>query len=166
MDQETKATALAQEIKHRWLKNISRTAPSLSRLYQLFKTGASFTSMAQQLSVERGKKINQSTVNYYWHKYFKTIFEDKDSCQRLEMGPYIPDDDLERAKRNLAAAEMKERMYDMPMDGRLNQGYAIQQETSKLYYAGQLPPNNLLNPIAWAEFIKAWQNGDFKRKKD
>ena len=53
----------------------------------------------------------------------------------------------------------------MPMDGRMNQAYAMKQERSKLYYAGQLPPNNLLNPIAWAEFIRAWQNGDFKRKK-
>jgi len=25
-------------------------------------------------------------------------------------------------------------------------------------------PNNLLNPIAWAKFIKAWKRGDFKKK--
>lgn len=76
----------------------------------------------------------------------------------------VPDDDMERAKRNLARAEMKERLDAMPMDGRQNQNYSMRQETSKLYYAGQLPPNNLLNPIAWAQFIKAWQNGEFKIK--
>ena len=72
---------------------------------------------------------------------------------------------MARAQRNLERAELKERLEPMPMDGRMNQAYAMKQERSKLYYAGQLPPNNLLNPIAWAEFIRAWQNGDFKRKK-
>lgn len=43
--------------------------------------------------------------------------------------------------------------------------FAMQQNSARLYYAGQLPPNNLLNPLAWARFIKAWKNGDFKRKK-
>ena len=76
----------------------------------------------------------------------------------------LPEDDLDRAKRNLERAEMKEKLDALPMDGRMNQSYAMKQETSKLYYAGQLPPNNLLNPVAWAEFIRAWQNGDFKRK--
>ncbi len=33
-----------------------------------------------------------------------------------------------------------------------------------LYYAGQYPPNNLLNPIAWSNFIKAWKKGDLKKK--
>lgn len=76
----------------------------------------------------------------------------------------IPDDDLERARKNLARAEMKERMDGVAPDGSLNYKYAMQQQYSKLYYAGQLPPNNLLNPIAWAKFIEAWKNGDFKKK--
>jgi hypothetical protein len=33
-----------------------------------------------------------------------------------------------------------------------------------LYYAGGTPPINLFNPIAWAQFLQAWQNGEFKRK--
>ena len=76
----------------------------------------------------------------------------------------IPDDDLERARKNLARAEMKERFEGISMDGSLNYKNQMEQQNSKLYYAGQLPPNNLLNPIAWAKFIEAWQNGDFKRK--
>ena len=77
----------------------------------------------------------------------------------------LPEDDKQRAQRNLARAEMKERMENMGMDGRENFTYAMQQRGAQLYYAGQLPPNNLLNPLAWAKFIKAWKNGDFKRKK-
>lgn len=77
----------------------------------------------------------------------------------------LPEDDKQRAERNLARAEMKERMEYMGMDGSENFTYAMQQHGAQLYYAGQLPPNNLLNPLAWAKFIKAWKNGDFKRKK-
>lgn len=95
------------------------------------------------------------TVIYPWPtvKQFKQAFVELD----------IPDDDLERARKNLALAEMKERMWNVPMDGSMNYRNYINEQTSKLYYAGQLPPNNLLNPMAWAEFIKAWKEGRFKR---
>ncbi len=74
----------------------------------------------------------------------------------------IPDDDLERAKNNLSLHEMKTRMENMPMDGSMNYKNYINNYTSKLYYIGQLPPNNLLNPLAWAQFIEAWRSGKFK----
>ena len=72
---------------------------------------------------------------------------------------------MTRADRNMARADVKEQMTGMAMDASLNYKFSMQQYQSKLYYAGQLPPNNLLNPIAWAKFIKAWKNGDFKKKK-
>jgi hypothetical protein len=78
----------------------------------------------------------------------------------------IPDDDLEIAKKNLAKAEMKERAFHMKMDGSMNYQNYIDQQTSKLYYAGQTQPISLLNPFAWAQFIKAWKEGKFKRDKD
>jgi hypothetical protein len=77
----------------------------------------------------------------------------------------IPDDDLARAQKNMERTDLKERMMGTSADGSLNYKYTMQQYQSKLYYAGQLPPNNLLNPIAWSKFIKAWKNGDFKNKK-
>ena len=77
----------------------------------------------------------------------------------------LPDDDMARATKNMAHADIKEKMVGMAMDASLNYKYATQQYQSKLYYAGQTPPNNLLNPIAWAKFIQAWQNGDFKQKE-
>lgn len=78
----------------------------------------------------------------------------------------IPDDDLAHAQRNLALEEMREEMNKIEMDGSMNYKYALQQRQNRLYYAGQLPPNNLLNPIAWANFIEAWKRGDFKKKTD
>ena len=79
---------------------------------------------------------------------------------------HIPDDDLERAKKNLALAEMKERMKKIPNDGSMNYKNYIDNISNRLYYAGQYPSNNLLNPIAWAKFIEAWREGKFKRQDD
>ncbi len=82
----------------------------------------------------------------------------------------IPDDDIEIARRNLAYMEMREiygRNYDPERygytPGQSYRNYASNQ-ADKLYYNGQTMPNNLLNPIAWAKFIKAWKRGDFKKK--
>jgi hypothetical protein len=76
----------------------------------------------------------------------------------------VPNDDEQRALKNLALAEMKERMMDMPMDGSMNYKNFIDQQVYKNYYNGQYMPINLLNPFAWAQFIKAWKEGKFKKK--
>ena len=74
----------------------------------------------------------------------------------------IPNDDYKRAMKNLSRSQLNERMKFTPMDGGLNFKWQQQQIQSKLYYAGQYPTNNLLNPIAWEKFIEAWKRGDFK----
>jgi hypothetical protein len=79
----------------------------------------------------------------------------------------VPDDDLERAKKNLEQSKLRELGQHMPMDASQNYKNTMQQQYSKLYYAGgQIPPTNILNPLAWAKFIQAWQNGDFKTSND
>lgn len=78
----------------------------------------------------------------------------------------IPDDDIATAHKNLAIEEIKKSAENYKMDGSMNYRNYINSQVDKLYYAGQAPPNNLLNPFAWAKFIKAWKNGDFKNKKN
>jgi CarboxypepD_reg-like domain len=75
----------------------------------------------------------------------------------------LADDNLARATKNLDRAALKEQMVGMAIDASLNYKYSMQENQSKLYYAGQYPSNNLLNPIAWAKFIKAWKSGAFKK---
>ncbi len=53
----------------------------------------------------------------------------------------------------------------MAMDGDENADYYMRQEAAEFYYDGQIPPMNIFNPFAWAQFIKAWKNGDFKKDK-
>jgi len=97
------------------------------------------------------------TVIYPWptQEEFKKAFVELD----------IPDDDIAIAMKNLARAEMKERVMNYQMDGSMNYKNYMQNETSKLYYAGQSTPITIFNPFAWAHFIKAWKEGKFKRKK-
>jgi hypothetical protein len=82
----------------------------------------------------------------------------------------IPDDDMEIARKNLEIMDMRDRdpkNYDperFGMNGAQNYRYYVDRQVDKMYYAGQTMPNNLLNPIAWAKFIKAWKRGDFKKK--
>ena len=73
-----------------------------------------------------------------------------------------PDDNLAIAQKNLRDERLRELAAELPMDGSGNFKFAMQQEYSRVYYAGQLRPNNLLNPIAWAKFIQAWKDGSLK----
>jgi hypothetical protein len=76
----------------------------------------------------------------------------------------IPDDDLERARKNLDPAKFKMQVDNYPMNASMNYNNYIENQTSKLYYFGQQQPFNIFNPFAWAQFIKAWKEGKFKRK--
>jgi hypothetical protein len=77
----------------------------------------------------------------------------------------IPDDDMERARKNLEREKIKEAAEKMGPDGAEIAKAHLNRQAQQYYYAGQLPPNNLLNPFAWAQFFEAWKNGDFKNKK-
>ena len=76
----------------------------------------------------------------------------------------ITDDNYAIALKNLERAELKRQMEKIGMDGKDNYYHQMQERQSRLYYAGQYPTNNLLNPIAWAKFIEAWKNGELKIK--
>lgn len=98
----------------------------------------------------------KETVIFPWptREQFKEVF--------LNMS--VPDDDLERARKNLNREEMKEQYESMAMDGSMNYKAHMQQYQSRLYWAGQYPANNLLNPFAWAQFVKMWREGKLKIK--
>lgn len=76
----------------------------------------------------------------------------------------VPADAIEIARRNNDEATRKALMMTLPIDGGEAMNAQIRQQAAKSYYSGQLPPQNIFNPVAWAEFIQAWKRGDFKRK--
>lgn len=78
----------------------------------------------------------------------------------------VPDDDYERARKNLASSKIREMAEKYPMDASMNFDYTMKLHQDQLYYIGQTQPISILNPFAWAQFIKAWKEGKFKRKKE
>jgi len=76
----------------------------------------------------------------------------------------VPDDNYEIARKNTNAATLAAMERVLPKDGREASNNYLKQASTKAYYAGQTPPQNIFNPLAWAEFIKAWKRGDYKRK--
>ena len=77
----------------------------------------------------------------------------------------VPDDQQEIARQNLSEANRRALIAVYPKDGREATDYYFRENSRKYYSAGQLPPQNIFNPLAWSEFIKAWQRGDFKKNK-
>ncbi len=77
----------------------------------------------------------------------------------------VSDDLYEIARKNTDEQTRRLLIATMPADGREAVNFQLRQQASKAYYAGQLPPMNILNPAAWADFIQAWKRGDFKSKK-
>lgn len=77
----------------------------------------------------------------------------------------LAQDDHQRAMRNLNAAEVLQRMENLPPDAGLAYHYNAAIENTRVYNQGMAPTINLFNPVAWAQFVQAWKAGDFKRKK-
>ena len=75
----------------------------------------------------------------------------------------ITNNDLARAKKNLDHDILRDQALNLHLGELGNQKYMLNQETARLYSIGQLPANNLLNPIAWKKLIKAWKDGEFKK---
>lgn len=76
----------------------------------------------------------------------------------------LPDDDLERARKNLERERLAELGEKLEIDGAEASKNYIRANSTKTYYYRQAPSQNIFNPLAWAEFIKAWKRGDFKKK--
>lgn len=80
----------------------------------------------------------------------------------IEMDPY--EDDIRRAQRQLSGKNLAAISGRLTTDASMSFSWQRQQERSQLYTRGQFPVNNLLNPVAWAQFIEQWKSGKLKRE--
>ncbi|SRR6266700_1257914 len=90
----------------------------------------------------------------------------KEQFERDFVNVQIPDDDLEIARKNTEASKRRILARTLPTDGTEGSGMLLRNNAQKYYYYGQAPPQNIFNPFAWAEFIKAWKRGDFKNQNN
>ena len=98
-----------------------------------------------------------------------TILRPRPSKAQFErdfVNTYVPADDIEIARQNNSEAVRRALIASLPADGREAVSAQMRANAQKYTYQGQVPPQNIFNPLAWAEFIQAWKRGDFKRKSD
>lgn len=101
----------------------------------------------------------------------------KEAFKEAFLALQVDDDMYDRARKNLEGQLLAEISQKMTMDGSENQKLFMQKMIAQTYYAGgqqnfqqlggpgSIPiPSTLLNPFAWAEFVKAVKRGDFKKK--
>ena len=88
----------------------------------------------------------------------------REQFERDFLATQIPDDDIEVARQNTEESKRRILARSLPADGREVANYNLRNNASRYYYAGQAPPQNIFNPFAWNEFIKAWKRGDYKKK--
>ena len=51
----------------------------------------------------------------------------------------------------------------IPVDGNESTQSFMRQNAATYYYQGQTKPIQLMNVMAWKQFIEAWKSGKFKR---
>lgn len=96
-----------------------------------------------------------------------TILKPRPSRQQFErdfVNTAVPDDEITIARGNNDAATRRVLLSTLPSDGREASNQYLRQSAQKLYYSGQVAPQNIFNPFAWNEFIKAWKRGDYRKK--
>src|SRR5882757_673801 len=94
-----------------------------------------------------------------------TIIKPRPSREQFErdfVNTPVPDDDIEIARQNTDAAKRRVLARTLPASAGEAASYYLRQQATRYYYQGQAPPQNIFNPIAWADFIQAWKRGDFR----
>lgn len=77
----------------------------------------------------------------------------------------LPDeDDFNNMRNNLDPVLLAKIFENTPMSANMNHRYFMMGQTQQLNDKFGPRPNTLLNPFAWAEFIKSIKRGDFKKK--
>ena len=118
-------------------------------------TKEKFITVVQKL--ESDTIMLKETNVYPWpsREQFKSAFLNID----------ISDDDIERAKHNIDNFFVDLMISEMPNDGKENFKYFMNDMEQQQYIMmGNPTIIPIFNPFAWAVFIEAWRNGDFKRK--
>ncbi|PKP17092.1 MAG: hypothetical protein CVU05_16140 [Bacteroidetes bacterium HGW-Bacteroidetes-21] len=79
----------------------------------------------------------------------------------------VPDDDYDRAAKNLALMELQQLLYpdEMPIAAGAASRIFLYEHYDKLYWKGQSQPMQIFNIVAWQQFFEYLKDGKFKNKK-
>ena len=94
-----------------------------------------------------------------------TIIKPRPTREQFErdfVNTRVPDDDIEIARQNTDAAKRRVLARSLPASASEAASTYLRQSATRYSYQGQAPPQNIFNPLAWADFIQAWKRGDFR----
>jgi len=94
---------------------------------------------------------------YPWKSY--------EEFRRALLNLRLPDDDNERARRNIALIKTQIILDNEP-NARENFKYVMEQQYRETFNRGMYPSYQIFNAFAWAKFFQALKRGDFKRNAD
>jgi hypothetical protein len=89
----------------------------------------------------------------------------REQFEREFVNTPVPADQFEIARQNAKTAQSRLLQQSVPKDGSEASNYTLRSVARNTYYSGQIQPQAIFSPLAWAEFIRAWKRGDFKSKK-
>jgi hypothetical protein len=89
----------------------------------------------------------------------------REQFERDFVNTQVPDDNIEIARQNNSAAKRAVLSRGLPANASEAASRYLSQSAQKYYYQGQAPPQNIFNPLAWADFIQAWKRGDFRNNQ-
>jgi hypothetical protein len=108
--------------------------------------------------MDKGDYIFHDVYIYYWgsRENFPKAFRDARPSKDLDTRA------MENTDRTLLSALGEQ----LPIDGGVAAQRYMQTRAVQASYYHQQAPQNIFNPLAWAEFIRALKRGDFKKKED
>lgn len=112
-----------------------------------------FDAYSIVVPLEQDTVMLMETIIYPW--------PNKDRFREAFVSLKLPETEADILQKNFNLATIREQARNGKMNAEMNYRSLMQQQSARLYYQNQMAPNNLLNPFAWAQFVKQW-----KRRKE
>jgi CarboxypepD_reg-like domain len=125
-----------------------------------------YRTIDYKIPLDSGNQISMIQLMVIDAQYLPaTIIKSRPTREQFErdfVSTNVPNDEIEIARENNSAAKRSVLARGLPANAAEAASTYLRQGAQKYYYQGQTPPQNILNPLAWAEFIQAWKRGDFR----
>lgn len=159
--------------------NTSRGAVSEIDGFFSLVAQAGDTIIFSRVGFERIEKVIPDTLSKSFYSWYQVMSKDNVLLPEAVIQPWpsrenykieflainVDNEMRKYAQANLAQKVIDELYFIVPGDGLESYNFLVDEQFEAYRTSGQYKPQNIFNPAAWAEFVKAWKRGDYKRKK-
>jgi len=86
----------------------------------------------------------------------------RDAFKKEFMALGLDEDTYSVGQQALDPFDIYDRLIDVGLDGQANASEELRQMSYNYSHLGSTPTTNLLNPVAWAQFLNALKRGDLR----